>query len=85
MAILKTNEGKELEVEDNGSIIKAAREFDVPFGCENGVCGSCQVEVFEGEENLNELNELEKDMGLDRKHRLCCQAKIKEGSVTIHV
>ena len=85
MAKLRSEEGKEFDIEDNGSIKNAARELDVPFGCEHGVCGTCQVEVLEGEENLNELNELEKDMGLDKKHRLCCQTKIKEGSVTIRV
>tara|TARA_Y100000310_G_scaffold345532_1_gene466145 strand:+ start:10616 stop:10873 length:258 start_codon:yes stop_codon:yes gene_type:complete len=85
MAILKSEDGKVFDVEDNASIKEAARELDVPFGCEHGVCGTCQVEVLEGEANLNELSEQEKDMGLDRNHRLCCQAIIKEGSVTIRV
>ena len=85
MAQLKTDDGKAQQVEDGAQIKEAAREFDVPFGCENGVCGTCQVEIIEGADNLNELNEQEIDMGLDEKNRLCCQTKIKSGTVTIRV
>jgi ferredoxin len=85
MAKLETEDGKVAEIKDGDPIKEVAREFDVPFGCENGVCGTCQVQVLEGSENLNELNEQETDMGLDEGNRLCCQAKIKSGTVKIKV
>ncbi len=75
--------GKEIEVADGASIKEAGKELGVPFGCENGVCGTCQLEVVSGSENLLALNELEEDMGMDAQHRLCCQAKVKEGSVEV--
>jgi 2Fe-2S ferredoxin len=42
-----------------------------------GTCGTCQVQILEGLENLPERNEVEADMAADRsfaKHeRLACQ------------
>jgi ferredoxin len=85
MGQLLTSGGKSAEIENGKGIKEAAREFDVPFGCENGVCGTCQVQIMEGAENLSELNEQEIDMGLDKDNRLCCQAKIRQGIVKIKV
>jgi ferredoxin len=75
--------GKKVEVPDGEAIKEYARELGVPFGCEHGVCGTCQIDIVSGEENLNELNEAEEDMGRDRKHRLTCQCKILHGTVEI--
>ena len=69
-------------VEDGKSIKEACQEFGVPFGCNEGLCGTCAIDILEGAENLNELNEKEKAFGFDRSKRLCCQAKIMKGSVT---
>lgn len=82
MAKLAYN-GKEIEVKDGEAIKEYARELGVSFGCEHGVCGTCQIDIVSGEENLNELNEAEEDMGRDREHRLACQCKILKGNVEI--
>ena len=82
MAILKCN-GKEVAVPDGEAIKEYARELGVPFGCEHGVCGTCQIDIVSGEENLNELNAPEEDMSRDREHRLACQCKIIKGNVEI--
>lgn len=82
MAILKTD-GKQVEVPDGYPIRDAGEELGVPFGCRSGLCGTCKIDIVEGEENLSELTEEEVAMDRDRKHRLACQAKIKEGTVTI--
>ncbi len=82
MATVEAN-GKRIELVDGSPIKEAARELGVPFGCESGVCGTCQIEVVAGAEHLGALNIQEQDMGLDRTHRLCCQAKITSGTVTI--
>ena len=82
MAILKTQEG-EKEVNDGASVIEACEELGVPFGCTNGVCGTCRVEIVSGSEHLNDQTEAEEAMGLEGKERLMCQCTIKEGTVEI--
>ncbi len=74
-------DGESREVTDGDKIHNAAEELGVQFGCEDGVCGTCIVEVEEGRENLQPLNDKEKDMGLEPAQRLCCQAKMKSGEV----
>ncbi len=83
MAILKF-EDTELEVNDNEPIKESSREIGVPFGCENGMCGSCIINVEEGLENLSEQNEKEEDLGLEDNQRLACQCSIKTGTVKIN-
>ena len=64
-------------------IHRACKELGIPFGCENGVCGTCQMEVIEGKENLFPLNEKERDLFADETHRYACQCRIKQGIVRI--
>ncbi len=68
----------------NGEKIKnAVEEMGVLFGCEDGICGTCMIEVVKGEKNLSELTQAEKDLERDEKHRLACQCRIKKGEVAI--
>lgn len=77
----KTKETKEIP---NGKPIReTCEEFGIPFQCTNGICGTCMIDIVDGEENLSELTEAENDLERDRKHRLACQCKIKKGKVTI--
>jgi ferredoxin len=46
----------EHEVPDHSKIDALCEGAGIPFSCNSGVCGTCQIEVLEGEENLNELN-----------------------------
>lgn len=80
MAILKANTNQ-VELPDGAPIRDAAEELGVPFGCRSGLCGTCRIDVVEGEENLSELTEEEVAMDRDKKHRLACQAKINKGTV----
>ena len=82
MAKLKMD-NKEKEIPDNSPIKTICEELGVIFGCEEGICGTCMIEVEQGIENLSELNQAEKDMGIEGKHRLACQCKIKHGEVKI--
>ena len=79
--LIKTNEKQ--EVLDNEPIQKACEKLGVPFQCEEGICGTCMIDIIEGEENLSELTEEEEDLDRDRNHRLACQCKIKKGNVKI--
>ena len=83
MAILKTNE-KQVEVPDGSSIIEAAKELGVPFGCHSGLCGTCHIEVEEGMENLSPQTREEIDLGVEGNARQACQCQIKSGTVTIN-
>jgi ferredoxin len=82
MAILCLGD-MEMEVPDGEQVKEAAEEMGVPFGCEEGICGTCMVEVIDGMENLGELTEAEEDMGVGENERLMCQCSIRGGRVTI--
>ena len=73
--------GERRTAKEGEPIKEACKELGVPFGCENGLCGTCYVEILSGMENLTERTEAEQLMGIDDKHRLACQCKIKKGDV----
>ena len=60
MAKLVLN-NEEIEVEEKVRIVDAIEDAGVPIGCSNGVCGTCEVEVIEGMDNLNEMTEEEEE------------------------
>ena len=70
---------EELEVEADEPILEVIEEAGVPIGCSNGVCGTCEVEVLEGMDNLNEVTAEEEDLGMEGNRRLGCQLKVYEG------
>ena len=76
-------DGVEYEIPDGGKTDAVCEKAGIPFSCNSGVCGTCQVEVIEGQENLGELNQEELDLGMDRNNRLSCQCIIKGGVVKI--
>ena len=80
------DEKKEVKDNDNFDLIDKSEELGVAFGCQDGRCGSCRVEVIEGMDNLTPKTQNEKDLLGDNKiHRLMCQCNIKEGIVKISV
>lgn len=84
MAKIIFNEDEESEVADGSPIKEACEEAGVPFACEEGVCGTCIVEVEEGMENLTEFTEEEFDfLGEQEQERLACQCRIKGGCVKV--
>jgi ferredoxin len=77
--------GKIIEVKDGEPIKNACERLGVHFNCRTGICGTCMIDVLEGEENLSSLTQPEKDLKRDREHRLACQCKIKEGEIGIGI
>ena len=71
------------DIPDGGRIDAIGEDAGIPFSCNSGVCGTCQIEIIEGAENLEELNEEEKELGMDSNNRLSCQCSIKQGIVKI--
>ena len=76
-------DGAEYEIPNGGKLDATCERAGIPFSCNSGVCGTCQIEVLEGRENLGELNKEELDLGMDRNNRLSCQCVIKNGTVKI--
>jgi len=84
MAKLNFNDEAEAEIEDGAPIKEACEEEGIPFACEEGVCGTCVIEVIDGMENLSDYTEEESDfLGEQDFERLACQCRIKSGSVKI--
>ena len=81
--IIFSNNKQEAEAK-KGSDLKEttkAKGWPIAYGCEDGVCGTCIVEIEEGAENLNPMDEQEKQtldiMSMnDGKHRLACKCKV---------
>ncbi len=71
------------DVVDGTPIAEVCEKAGIPFSCNSGVCATCQIKVLEGAQNLNELNQEEKDLGMDEKNRLGCQCIIKSGIVKV--
>lgn len=84
MAKLVFNDENEVELEEGSSIKEVCEEEGIPFACEEGVCGTCVIEVEEGMDNLSEFTEEEEDfLGEMDNERLACQCKIKSGCVKV--
>ncbi|MEK6760827.1 MAG: 2Fe-2S iron-sulfur cluster-binding protein [Nanoarchaeota archaeon] len=75
--------GDSRDVKDGEKIKNAAEEMGVLFGCEDGICGTCMIDVVKGEKNFTDLTQPEKDLERDATHRLACQCRIKKGEVVI--
>lgn len=73
----------EIEVEDGDRIKGACEQLGVFFGCDDGICGTCVIEVKKGMENLSPLNDKEKALGMTGNKRLACQCTLKSGTVEI--
>ena len=85
MAKITTKAGKSIDLKDNENIREVTEKLGVRFSCQNGLCGTCMVDVVKGKENLSSVNDKEKMMGLKESGeiRLACQCKIKSGNVKI--
>jgi ferredoxin len=71
------------DVPDGEQMAQACENAGIPFSCNSGVCGTCQINVLEGAENINELNREEQELAMDHTHRLGCQCKILGGTVRV--
>jgi len=81
--IIFNNQGSET-IADGSPIKSFCEENGVPFACEEGICGTCIIEVVDGMENLSEFTQEEIDfLGEQNRERLACQCKINGGCVKI--
>ena len=76
-------ETEERDIADGDPITDACEDMGVPFGCIEGICGSCVIDIIEGEDNLSEVTEDEVNFDLHKTKRLACRCTIKRGEVRI--
>lgn len=83
--VIFDHNGEQLELPDGSLIAETCEEAGVPFACTEGVCGTCVIEVKEGQENLSKPTQEEEDFLGEGTcdERLACQCKIKGGEVKI--
>lgn len=74
-------EGEGREVTDGVKVMEACEDLGLPFGCQDGICGTCMSNVTQGAENLTPKNDKEDDFDLPDGQRLACQCSIKSGTV----
>ncbi len=77
MPKLKVN-SKEFVLKNGEAVKNYCEEAGVIFGCEDGQCGTCMIEIHKGKELLGEINDKEMDLGIEQDGdiRLACQCKI---------
>tara|TARA_Y100001935_G_C17017910_1_gene366284 strand:+ start:42 stop:314 length:273 start_codon:yes stop_codon:yes gene_type:complete len=80
---------EETNISPEESLKEPLEDAGVPFCCEEGVCGTCVIEVEKGMEHLTPFTEEESDfLGELDTERLACQCKIREKAEegdTIHI
>lgn len=76
----------ETEVGSNLRDIAQAEGASIPFGCEQGICGTCLIILPQGDDNVSDIEDQEKEtlsaMGAEDGQRLACQCQV-EGDVTV--
>lgn len=69
----------------DASLVEACEQLGISFGCQNGLCGTCIIDIIEGAEFLTLVTEDEELMGMDAHTRLACQCKIKQSDAVIKI
>jgi 2Fe-2S ferredoxin len=79
-------------VPEGGALVDVCDDHaaPVPFSCKSASCGTCRVEILEGDTELlpaadDELDVLDLFASPPPGHRLACQAKMKPGLATLRV
>jgi len=78
-------EGDDRPIADGSKVFEACEALGMPFGCTDGVCGTCVCMAVQGAENLAPKNDEEEDMDLKENQRLACQCVINSGLVEFTV
>ena len=83
---------KTVDVENGGELVDICDKYfaPIPFSCRSASCGTCHVEVLEGEDLLAPPEEQEEELldilgGDGEVRRLACQARVKPGPGLIRI
>ena len=47
--IIFSDNGEEIEIREGEQIKEVCEKFGVPFSCTEGICGTCMIDILEGE------------------------------------
>lgn len=78
-----------IDVEDGSRLQDAIDRSgaDIPFGCREGNCATCMIEVISGMDNITAPTPNERvtllEEELDMNIRLACQCRIQQGEIEI--
>jgi len=66
--------GEVIEIPADRSVLEVLleREIDIPFACEEGVCGTCAVRLLEGEPDHRDLFMSEQEHASNEEFAPCC-------------
>lgn len=78
--------GKTIRVAEGQTILQTllAHGFDIPFSCEEGVCGSCETGVLAGEPEHRDLILTEAERAAGRTMMVCCSGS-KSAKLTLDI
>ena len=83
---------KIVDVEKGGELVDICDHYfvPIPFSCRSASCGTCHIEILEGEELLSPPEEQEEELldilgGDGETRRLACQARVKPGPGLIRI
>lgn len=78
--------GKTVQVEEGKTILETllALGIDVPYSCEEGVCGACETRVLAGEPDHRDLILSDDERKANRTMMVCCSGS-KSASLTLDI
>lgn len=75
-----TGQSAQCQKGDELRMVAQTQGLGIPFGCENGLCGTCLININSGMEHLSEKTEQEEftleARSADDDQRLSCQCKV---------
>ena len=73
------------DIPDGSRILDACKKNGVNFACQDGLCGSCVIQITEGQENLTPPTLEEEDFfgNFFKNERLACQCALNCGIARI--
>lgn len=84
--VIAQKSGIEIEVADGTTILQAALDagIEVPYSCENGVCGTCVCRVLEGEPDHKDSFQTDADKASNEIITICC-SRSKSGTLVLDI
>jgi ferredoxin len=89
--VLPSGESYVAEAKEGDSLVLTSGRgaYPISTGCSDGTCGTCRVEILEGEDSLTSAGEHEQqtksDNDIPDELRLGCQAAIMSAGVSVKI
>ena len=72
--VVLTRSGREFQIPPGKSILTVLRDagIDVPYSCEEGICGSCETTVISGSPDHRDSIMTERERARSKTMMICC-------------